>query len=387
MAYEKELPEWKAKGVKPPQSKLDEGWKVQDKPPAAWLNWQMNSTYEALQELQEKAVNKNGDTLTGKVIVDNELKAKGISVTQGYFEVNSYGAEYGIGKLQSFYDANNKTWKINGRDSADALTAVDLQLNGRMNVNRSGIQLGIGSPALANFHMVSDDVGGRPTLRIYNGNYGAGTRMFAIDNQGHAMLGNQLNPNNLEGWSKVLDIYSTGNAQIKVRTDVVDGRFEVHDQGFTGGAPGLLIGTASNHDVTFLVGNQNRLSISKDGYLNISSAIRMNSGDSWKFFVDNQGSVYSNAGSNDGGLLHYQLRNNTRLRWGIGLAGNESGLNNGSDFSIWSYDNNENMIHRPLILTRQNTALLFGSPLRATHISNRAPANHEGNEGEIWIQY
>ncbi|WP_289356407.1 hypothetical protein [Paenibacillus sp. S-12] len=58
MAFEKELPEWKEKGVKPPQSKLDEGWKVQDKPPAAWLNWQMNSTYEALSEIQEKAAEK-----------------------------------------------------------------------------------------------------------------------------------------------------------------------------------------------------------------------------------------------------------------------------------------------------------------------------------------
>lgn len=58
MAFEKELPEWKEKGVKPPQSKLDEGWKVQDKPPAAWLNWQMNKTYEALKEVQEKAAEK-----------------------------------------------------------------------------------------------------------------------------------------------------------------------------------------------------------------------------------------------------------------------------------------------------------------------------------------
>ncbi|OBY78425.1 hypothetical protein BBG47_16715 [Paenibacillus sp. KS1] len=58
MAFEKDLPQWKEKGVKPPQSKLDEGWKVQDKPPAAWLNWQMNKTYEALKEVQEKAAEK-----------------------------------------------------------------------------------------------------------------------------------------------------------------------------------------------------------------------------------------------------------------------------------------------------------------------------------------
>ncbi|MBD8498362.1 pyocin knob domain-containing protein [Paenibacillus arenosi] len=66
MAYEKQLPEWKAKGIKPPQSKLDEGWKVQDKPPAAWLNWQMNSTYEVLQELQQKSAEKTDVTIAEK---------------------------------------------------------------------------------------------------------------------------------------------------------------------------------------------------------------------------------------------------------------------------------------------------------------------------------
>lgn len=66
MAFEKELPQWKEKGVKPPQSKLDEGWKVQDKPPAAWLNWQMNKTYEALKEVHEKAAEKTDVTKTLK---------------------------------------------------------------------------------------------------------------------------------------------------------------------------------------------------------------------------------------------------------------------------------------------------------------------------------
>ncbi|SYX86016.1 pyocin knob domain-containing protein [Paenibacillus alvei] len=67
MTFEKELPQWKEKGVKPPQSKIDEGWKVQDKPPAAWLNWQMNKTYEALKEVQEKAAEK---TIVSKEVTD-----------------------------------------------------------------------------------------------------------------------------------------------------------------------------------------------------------------------------------------------------------------------------------------------------------------------------
>lgn len=83
MAFEKELPEWKEKGVKPPQSKLDEGWKVQDKPPAAWLNWQMNKTYEALKEVQEKAAEK---TEVATAIEDTknytDQKVAGIDLTK-----------------------------------------------------------------------------------------------------------------------------------------------------------------------------------------------------------------------------------------------------------------------------------------------------------------
>lgn len=58
MAFQKPLPEWKQPGIRPPESKIKEGYQVLDKPPAAWLNWQMNATYEALQELQEKAAEK-----------------------------------------------------------------------------------------------------------------------------------------------------------------------------------------------------------------------------------------------------------------------------------------------------------------------------------------
>lgn len=56
MSFKKPLPTWKAQGIKPPEHKLEEGWKAQDKPPAGWLNWQANTTYEALQELQDNAV-------------------------------------------------------------------------------------------------------------------------------------------------------------------------------------------------------------------------------------------------------------------------------------------------------------------------------------------
>lgn len=56
MPYSKPLPEWKAAGVKPPQSKIDAGYLPGDKPPSAWWNWALYNTYYALQELQTNAV-------------------------------------------------------------------------------------------------------------------------------------------------------------------------------------------------------------------------------------------------------------------------------------------------------------------------------------------
>ncbi|TQK41979.1 hypothetical protein FB479_11680 [Brevibacillus sp. AG162] len=67
MSYNSPLPEWNKSEPKPNQTKLDEGWKPEEKPPASVWNWFMNTTYKALKELQEKAVAKGED---GKLVAD-----------------------------------------------------------------------------------------------------------------------------------------------------------------------------------------------------------------------------------------------------------------------------------------------------------------------------
>ncbi|AJS59501.1 phage tail protein [Paenibacillus sp. IHBB 10380] len=74
MAFDKKAPDWKAEGIEPPLSKREIGWEVEDRPPAAWLNWYMNSTSESIQELQTKAAEKT--------YVDEQISevSKGIEV-------------------------------------------------------------------------------------------------------------------------------------------------------------------------------------------------------------------------------------------------------------------------------------------------------------------
>mgnify|MGYP007013983167 CR=1 FL=1 len=58
MAFEEQLPQWENEGTQPPQSKRVEGWLPNEKPPASWFNWLFHRTYKALQELQQKAVER-----------------------------------------------------------------------------------------------------------------------------------------------------------------------------------------------------------------------------------------------------------------------------------------------------------------------------------------
>lgn len=76
--FNKELPEWLAVGVKPPESSRTEGWKASQKPPADWFNWYFNTTYQALKEIQETAA-LHADLNTH---VNNKANPHGVTKTQ-----------------------------------------------------------------------------------------------------------------------------------------------------------------------------------------------------------------------------------------------------------------------------------------------------------------
>jgi len=95
VGFIKQAPKWGATGIEPPESKRNIGWEVEDRPPAAWLNWFMNLTAESLQELQSKAAEKTfvedkiaeGIAAINVDIPDASLTVKGI--TQLNSAVNS----------------------------------------------------------------------------------------------------------------------------------------------------------------------------------------------------------------------------------------------------------------------------------------------------------
>lgn len=74
MAFTKEIPQWENAGQKPPLSKITEGFKPLDHPPADWFNWYMNGTYEALKELQNGAATTT-EVTAGLKVLSNDIAA------------------------------------------------------------------------------------------------------------------------------------------------------------------------------------------------------------------------------------------------------------------------------------------------------------------------
>lgn len=84
MPYTKQIPQWNAMGTKPPQSLIDNGWQFNQKPPADYFNWQWNSVYQVLNELQQFALHSeklavaNGIATLGS---DSKLTASQLPAT------------------------------------------------------------------------------------------------------------------------------------------------------------------------------------------------------------------------------------------------------------------------------------------------------------------
>ncbi|WP_340004413.1 hypothetical protein MHH52_21780 [Paenibacillus sp. FSL K6-0276] len=60
--FNEQLPDWLETGIEPPTSKKNEGWQVDDKPPAAWWNWLLNRTYKVLVEIRSVFTAHKADT-------------------------------------------------------------------------------------------------------------------------------------------------------------------------------------------------------------------------------------------------------------------------------------------------------------------------------------
>ena len=130
MAFTKQLPEWNAIGVEPPQSLKEGGWKAGVKPPADYFNWLQNKAFKAIEELQLKA----GEIKTINGQLPDEKGNITISVdTSNFATKEELKAKYskptnGIPKSDLASDVQMSLTKADGSAKQTDLEAVDKKI-------------------------------------------------------------------------------------------------------------------------------------------------------------------------------------------------------------------------------------------------------------------
>ena len=139
MSFDKQAPTWSAPGVEPPESKKQAGWQVNDKPPAAWLNWFMSLTAESLKELQQKAAEKSDITTINSEI--DGLKQSGVD-GKNRLETAIIAKEGTVskqGQVATFEELDNGIHSIpTGTDTSDATAAAGDIISGKTAYGPSG---------------------------------------------------------------------------------------------------------------------------------------------------------------------------------------------------------------------------------------------------------
>jgi hypothetical protein len=138
--------------------------------------------------------------------------------------------------------------------------SVDLQVNGRLRSGNDDGGLWINQDRFVGGY--DDRIG------FFNQSVGWGLMM---NRRGDVGIG-IVDPENAENWAKVVDVFGgTNNAKLSVRTSTIDGRVMAHP-GIYGAPGGLIVGTKTNHSLSFVTGGATQMSVLNSGNVVIGGA-------------------------------------------------------------------------------------------------------------------
>jgi predicted DNA repair protein MutK len=134
MPFLNDLPEWNSVGTEPTQTKKDEGWKIQEKPPAPYFNWFFNRTFQSLQDIINNAIHKEQKGVANGVAQLNAegkvINADGTTageVTQEEF--SAHLAERGSKTAYGHVKVGSGINVIDGVISVEEMTASNVSID------------------------------------------------------------------------------------------------------------------------------------------------------------------------------------------------------------------------------------------------------------------
>ncbi len=136
-------------------------------------------------------------------------------------------------------------------------TSIDLVVNGRLKSNNQDGGL-----------WVTDDrfIGGLADGKVGFFNKDADWGLV-MAKSGDVGIGTTT-PENGESWKRVLDVVGSSNTKLSLRTtqgSAIDGRVMVHSDGIYGAEKGMIVGTTSQHALSFITNGAKRMYIAADG--------------------------------------------------------------------------------------------------------------------------
>lgn len=163
-----------------------------------------------------------------------------------------------------------------GIGTASPATRLDVAGTARM----TGFQLGTTATA---GHVLTANASGVGTWAAPAG-LPTGTTGQTLRNDGTSWVANSVifnngtnvgigttSPENAAGWARVLDVSGVSHSRIITRTGAIRNAFIVHEIGFFGAPAGGIIGTETNHPLSFITNSAARMMVSANGNVGIGT--------------------------------------------------------------------------------------------------------------------
>ena len=76
-------------------------------------------------------------------------------------------------------------------------------------------------------------------------------------------------PENADGWSRVVDVLGSAHTKLSLRTPTIDARVLAHPSGWWGSLPGMVVGTKTTHALSLATNANTRITIDANGLVGI----------------------------------------------------------------------------------------------------------------------